>query len=83
MGEVSREDQEKLDNNVQMMVAISALKKAAHIAHETKRDDENNIRLVKRIIRFSLILMVLSISIFIVFPHVGLSVLRTITASLH
>jgi hypothetical protein len=24
------------------MVAISALKKAAHIAHEIKRDDENN-----------------------------------------
>lgn len=83
MGEVSREDQEKLDKNVQMTVAISALKKVAHIAHEIKRDDENNIRLVKRIIRFSLILMALSISIFIVFPNVGLSVLRTLTASLH
>jgi hypothetical protein len=83
MEKVSREDQEKLDKNVQMMVGISALKKVAHIAHEIKRDDENNMRLVKRIIMFTVIFIALAIVIFIVFPHMGLSVLRTVAANLH
>jgi hypothetical protein len=55
----------------------------AHIAHEIKRDDETNMRLVKRIIMLSGILIALAIAIFIVFPHMGLSVLRTVAANLH
>jgi type IV secretory pathway component VirB8 len=83
MEKASREDQEKLDRNVQMTVGLSALKKVADIAHEIKRDDENNRRLVKRIITLSVILIALAVAIFIVFPHMGFSVLRTITANLH